>query len=41
MRNIGSAHPLVEVNIRAKFEENLSISVGLTEPSLKKIFQLV
>jgi hypothetical protein len=28
---MGSAHPLVEVNISAKFEENLSISEGLTE----------
>jgi hypothetical protein len=31
MGNMGSAHPLVEVNIWAKFEENPSISVGLTE----------
>jgi hypothetical protein len=29
--NMGSAHKLVEVNIWAKIEENLSISVGLTE----------
>jgi hypothetical protein len=28
---MGSAHCLVEVNILAKIEENLSISVGLTE----------
>ena len=28
--NIGSAQPLVEVNIWAKIKENLSISVGLT-----------
>jgi len=28
---MGSAHPLVEVNIGAKIKENLSISVGLTE----------
>jgi len=29
--NMGSAHPLVEVNIWAKIKETLSISVGLTE----------
>jgi hypothetical protein len=29
--NIGSAHPLVEVNICAKFKDNLLISVGLTQ----------
>ena len=29
--NIGSARPLVEVNIWAKIKENRSISVGLTE----------
>jgi len=27
--NMGSAHPLVEVNISAKFEENPSIGIGL------------
>jgi len=29
--NIGSAHPLVEVNISAKFEENPSIVIGFIE----------
>jgi len=29
--NMGSAHPLVKVNIWAKIKENLSISVWLTE----------
>jgi len=28
MGNMGSAHPLVEVNISAKFEENPSIGIG-------------
>jgi hypothetical protein len=27
MGNMGSAHPLVEVNISAKFEENPSIGI--------------
>jgi len=31
MGKMGSAHPLVEVNISAKFEENPSINVGLAE----------
>jgi len=29
MGNMGSAHPLGEVNISAKFEENPSIGIGL------------
>jgi len=29
--NVGSAHPLVEVNISAKFEENPSIGKGFKE----------
>jgi len=29
--NMGSAHPLVEVNISAKFEENPSIGIGFIE----------
>jgi len=29
--NMGSAHPLVEVNIWAKIKEKLSMSVGLTK----------
>jgi len=28
---MGSAHPLGEVNIAAKFEENLSIGIGFIE----------
>jgi len=31
MGNMGSAHPLVEVNLSFKFEENLSISKGILE----------
>jgi len=31
MGNMGSAHPLVEVNITAKFEENPSIGIGFIE----------
>jgi len=31
MGNMGSAHPLVEVNISAKFEENPSIGIGVIE----------
>ena len=31
MGNMGSAHPLVEVNISAKFEENTSIGIGFIE----------
>jgi len=31
MGNIGFAHPLVEVNISAKFEKNSSIGIGLVE----------
>jgi hypothetical protein len=37
MGNMGSAHPLVEVNILAKFEENLSISEGLTERTQRTV----
>jgi len=33
MGNMGSAHPLVEINVSAKFEENPSISIGLLEPT--------
>jgi hypothetical protein len=33
MGNRGSANPLVEVNIEAKFEENLSICIGFIERS--------
>jgi len=29
--NMGSAHPLVGVNISAKFEENPSIGIGFIE----------
>jgi len=31
MSNMGSAHPLVEVNISAKFEENPLIGIGFIE----------
>jgi len=31
MGNMGSAYPLVEVNIAAKFEENHSIGIGFIE----------
>jgi len=31
MGNMGSAHPLVEVNVSFKFEENPSISKGVIE----------
>jgi len=31
MVNIDSAHPLIEVNISAKFEENPSIGIGFIE----------
>jgi len=31
MGNMSSAHPLVEVNISAKFEENPSIGIGFIE----------
>ena len=31
MGNMGSAHPLVEVNVSFKFEGNLSISTGVIE----------
>jgi len=31
MGNIGSAHPLVEMNISAKFEDNSSIGIGFIE----------
>jgi len=31
MGNVGSAHPLVEVNISAKFEENPSIGIGFIQ----------
>jgi len=31
MGNMGSAHPLVDVKISAKFEENPSIGVGYLE----------
>jgi len=31
MGNIGSAHPLVKVNVSFKFEENPSISKGVIE----------
>jgi len=31
MGNMGSAHPFVEVNISAKFEENPSIGIGFIE----------
>jgi len=31
MGNMGSAHPLVEVNVSFKFEGNLSISKGVIE----------
>jgi len=31
MGNKGSAHPLVEVNISAKFEENPLIGIGFIE----------
>jgi len=31
MGNMGSAHPLVEVNNSAKFEENPSIGIGFIE----------
>jgi hypothetical protein len=31
MGNMGSAHPLVEVNIWAKFEENPSIGIRFIE----------
>jgi hypothetical protein len=35
MGNMGSAHPLVEVNIWAKFEENPSIGIGVIERTRK------
>jgi len=41
MGNIISAHPLVEVNIRAKFEENPSISAGLTEWTQHNVLYLI
>jgi len=31
MDNMGSAHPLVEVNISAMFEENPSLGIGFIE----------
>jgi len=31
MRNMGSVHPLVEVNVSFKFERNPSISKGVNE----------
>jgi len=31
MGYMGSAHPLVEVNISAKFDENPSIGIGVIE----------
>ena len=31
VKNMGSAHPLVEVNVSFKFEENPSISKGVIE----------
>jgi len=31
MDNMGSAHPLVEVNVSFKFEGNPSIGIGLIE----------
>jgi len=31
MGNMGSAHPLDEVNISAKFEENPSVGIGFIE----------
>jgi len=31
MGNMGSAHPLVEVNISAKIEENPSIGIGFKD----------
>jgi len=31
MGNMGSAHPLLEVNVSAKFEENSSIGIGFIE----------
>jgi len=31
MGNMDSAHPLVEVNISAKFKENPSFGIGLKE----------
>jgi len=31
MGNMGSAHPLVEVNIAAKFQENPLIVIGFIE----------
>ena len=30
-KNMGSAHPLVEVNVLFKFEENPSVSKGVIE----------
>jgi len=38
---MGSAHSFVEVNISAKIEENLSISVGLTERTLHNVKYLI
>jgi hypothetical protein len=35
MGNMGSAHPLVEVNIWAKFEENHSIGIGVIERKME------
>ena len=35
MGNIGSAHPLVEVNVSFKFEGNPSISKGVIERTRK------
>jgi len=31
MGNMGSAHPLVEINISSKFVENPSMSIGFIE----------
>jgi len=35
MGNMCSAHPLVKVNISAKFEENPSIGIGVIEQTQK------
>jgi hypothetical protein len=38
---MGSAHPLVEVNIWAKIEEYISVSVGLTERTRHTVLYLI
>jgi len=39
-KNMGSAHPLVEVNVSFKFEENPSIRKGVIERTRHNVYYL-